>query len=32
MWVKLISAWFTALIYMWTAIVTRILGDEDEED
>lgn len=31
MWIKLISAWITAILYMWTAIATRVFDDEENE-
>jgi len=30
MWVKLSAAWITALIYIWTAIASRVLGDDEQ--
>ena len=32
MWVKLISAWVTGAIYIWTCIVHRVLGIEVEDE
>ena len=32
MWIKLLSAWITAFLYMWTAIATRVFDDEDNQE
>lgn len=31
MWIKLLSGYFTAVLYMWTVVAARVLGSDDDE-